>query len=271
MTEMGFWERRREKKFIKSEHEIRERGKKALEEAKQGSDEARRKVLAYASWKAIVRKSIPQIFLGLILAYVEYLIIGLEYTLGSVVVLMPIIYLYTKSLRSVNGVYLLEVSTGTGSTQIWRYLIPTELWALIEFKHPLVPGMVKMNGHDVYLATKVWMIEGTNLIYRVRLSWFHFNQLEYARNRDVLEKAIEFATNLAMENSELEKLRHMEAVLEGKRQKKEELDLIDSAYRENPFLLKKRIEDVEQKIDRMVTQNVSLLHGNEEEEKDDDQ
>ena len=111
---------------------------------------------------------------------------------------MPIIYLYTKSLRSVNGVYLLEVSTGTGSTQIWRYLIPTELWALIEFKHPLVPGMVKMNGHDVYLATKVWMIEGTNLIYRVRLSWFHFNQLEYARNRDVLEKAIEFATNLAM-------------------------------------------------------------------------
>ena len=271
MTEMSFWEKRREKKFIRSEREIRERGRKAFSEARPVDEEARKKVLAYASWRAIVRKSLPQIFIGLILAYVEYLIIGFEYTLGSVMVLMPIIYLYTKSLRSANGVYLLEVSTDTGSTQIWRYLIPTELWALIEFKHPLVPGMVKMNGHDVYLATRVWMIEGTNLIYKVRLSWFHFNQLEYARNRDVLEKAIEFATNLAMENSELEKLRHMESVLEGKRQKKEELDLIDSAYRENPFLLKKRIDDVEQKIDRMVSQNVFLLRGNEEEEKDGDQ
>ncbi len=31
----------------------------------QGSDEARKKILAYASWKAIVRKSLPQIFIGL--------------------------------------------------------------------------------------------------------------------------------------------------------------------------------------------------------------
>ena len=55
-----------------------------------------------------------------------------------------------------------------------------------------------------------------------------------------------------------------------KSQKKEDLDPINSAYRENSFLLKNDIDEVEQGIDRMVIQNEALLQGEKVEEKDDD-
>ena len=63
-------------------------------------------------------------------------------------------------------------------------------------------------------------------------------------------------------------MKEFQSVLEGKRQKREQLDLIDRAYRENPLLLKKRIEDLEARIDNMVRENESLLFGPDGDEKE---
>lgn len=60
------------------------------------------------------------------------------------------------------------------------------------------------------------------------------------------------------------------SVLGGKGQKKEDLDPINSAYRESPFLLKNDIDKVEQCIDRMVIQNEAPFQGEEVEENEDD-
>ncbi|MHB1708767.1 MAG: hypothetical protein ACYCT2_04745 [Thermoplasmataceae archaeon] len=267
-----FWQRRKEKKFARSERLIREDSRRTFDRAKAlaGADEeARRRILAYSSWRATVRKALPQILVGCTLAYVEYSLIGLPYTAGSMAAYVPLMYLYTKSVRPHRGRYLLEVSIHKGSTAITRYVIPEELWDLIEFDHPLVPGMIRFNGRDTFLATRTWKIEGTNLIYKVKLAWLHFNQLEYARNREILEKALSFATNLSLENAELDKMKGFLSIMEGKRQKKEQLDLVDRAYRENPLLLKKRIEELEVKIDDMVRKNESLLFGPDESEGED--
>ena len=75
-----------------------------------------------------------------------------------------------------------------------------------------------------------------------------------------------FATQLSMENAELEKLKEFLSVVEGKRQTKERLDLIDKAYRENPSDLKKRIEELENKIGILVKSNEELLFGPQEKE-----
>ncbi len=265
----GFWQKRREKRFAKAELRNRQESKRIFEKAKilAGRDEeARKRVLAYSSWKASARKALPQIATGMVLAYVEYNLIGLPYTLGSMAVYIPLMYFYTKSVRQHRGRYLLEISIHKGSTEITRYVIPDELWYLIEFDHPLVPGMIRFNGRDTFLAVRTWKIEGTNLIYKVKLAWLHFNQLEYARNREILEKALAFATNLSLENAELEKMKEFQSILEGKRQKKEQLDLIDRSYRENPLLLKKRIRELEEKIDDMVTRNEDLLFGPDSED-----
>ena len=126
----GFWQKRREKKFAKAELRNRQESRRIFEKAKilAGKDEeARKRVLAYSSWRASARKALPQIATGMVLAYVEYNLIGLPYTLGSMAVYIPLMYFYTKSVRQHRGRYLLEISIHKGSTEITRYVIPDEL------------------------------------------------------------------------------------------------------------------------------------------------
>lgn len=266
---MSFWSDRKNRKNAKLAQDIREE----RQEIKQKIDEdatIKKTIQNFGSFRNLIRKSLPQIIMGLVVVFLEYITIGFAYTIVSLVVLMPITYFYTKSLRPKRGKYLLEVNVGNpedespGATEITRYLIPIEIWDLIKWEAPLVPGSIRMNGEEVFLATKTWKIEGTNLIYKVKLAWFHFNQLEYARNKRILERAIAFATQLSLENAELEKLKEFLSVVEGKRQTRERLELIDKAYRENPSELKNEIRIAQEKIDQLTRSNKDLLYGPDE-------
>ena len=238
--------------------------KKLEDQRKQAEDQARKSIADYTSTRSILRKSLPMILLGLVLAGVEYIIIGAIYTIVSLLIYMPMLYFYTKSVRPVRGKYLGEVSHSGGHMKINRYLVPDELFELIDFGKPIAPATIEINGHEGYLATKVKKLEN-GTIYAADLAWIHFNLLKFATEAEVLEKAVEFATNLELENAELDKLKTFESVLEGKRQKKEQLDLIDKAYRENPMELHRRIEEQQRRIDMLVRQNESLLYGPKDE------
>ncbi len=266
---MSFWSDRKNRKNAKLAQDIREE----RQEIKQKIDEdatIKKTIQNFGSFRNLIRKSLPQIIMGLVVVFLEYITIGFAYTIVSLVVLMPITYFYTKSLRPKRGKYLLEVNVGNpedkspGATEITRYLIPIEIWDLIKWEAPLVPGSIRMNGEEVFLATKTWKIEGTNLIYKVKLAWFHFNQLEYARNKRILERAIAFATQLSLENAELEKLKEFLSVVEGKRQTRERLEMIDKAYRKNPSELKNEIRIAQEKIDQLTRSNKDLLYGPDE-------
>ena len=251
------FDRWREKRNQKIEEKLED-------QRKQAEDQARSSVASYTSRRAILRKSLPMIFLGALLAAVELLIIGALYTLVSLLIYMPLLYFYTKSVRPVRGKYLGEVSHSGGHMKINRYLVPDELFELIDFGKPIAPATIEINGHEGYLATKVKKLDN-GTIYAADLAWIHFNLLKFATEAEVLEKAVEFATNLELENAELDKLKTFESVLEGKRQKKEQLDLIDKAYRENPMELHRRIEEQQRRIDMLVRQNESLLYGPKDE------
>ncbi|KJE49313.1 hypothetical protein [Acidiplasma sp. MBA-1] len=238
---------------------------KLEDQRKQAEEQARMNVQNYTSRKAILKKSLPMIFLGAVLACVEFIIIGAVYTIVSLLIYMPLLYFYTKSVRPLRGKYLGEVSHSGGHMKINRYLVPDELFELIDFGKPIAPATIEINGHEGYLATKVKKLDN-GTIYAADLAWVHFNVLKFATEADVLDKAVEFATNLELENAELDKLKTFESVLEGKRQKKEQLDLIDKAYRENPLELKRRIEEQQRKIDMLVRQNEFLLYGPEKKE-----
>lgn len=268
---MSFWSDRKNKKNAKLAQDIRE---ERQEIQRQVNEDAivKRTIQNFGSFRNLIRKSFPQIIMGLVVIFLEYITIGFAYTIVSLAVLMPITYFYTKSLVPKRGKYLLEVTVGDpetnspGATEITRYLIPLEIWDMIKWEAPLVPGSIRMNGEEVFLAVRTWKIEGTNLIYKVKLAWLHFNQLEYARNKSILERAVAFATQLSLENAELEKLKEFLAVVEGKRQKKEHLDLIEKAYRESPSDLQKRIVELENKIGILVKSNEELLFGPQEKE-----
>ena len=142
------FDRWREKRNQKIEEKLED-------QRKQAEEQARSSVASYTSRKAILRKSLPMIFLGGVLAAVELLIIGALYTLVSLLIYMPLLYFYTKSVRPVRGKYLGEVSHSGGHMKINRYLVPDELFELIDFGKPIAPATIEINGHEGYLATKV--------------------------------------------------------------------------------------------------------------------
>lgn len=266
---MSFWSDRKNRKNAKLAQEISEERQEIRNQINEDA-KVKQNIQNFGSFRNLIRKSLPQIIMGLVVIFLEYITIGLAYTIVSLIVLMPVTYFYTKSLVPKRGKYLLEVTVGDpetnspGATEITRYLIPLEIWDMIKWEAPLVPGSIRMNGEDVFLAVRTWKIEGTNLIYKVKLAWLHFNQLEYARNKSILERAVAFATQLSLENAELQKLKEFLAVVEGKRQTRERLELIDKAYRKSPDELKNEILTVQNRIDELTRSNRDLLYGKDE-------
>ena len=266
---MSFWSDRKNRKNAKLAQEISEERQEIRNQINEDA-KVKQNIQNFGSFRNLIRKSLPQIIMGLVVIFLEYITIGLAYTIVSLIVLMPVTYFYTKSLVPKRGKYLLEVTVGDpetnspGATEITRYLIPLEIWDMIKWETPLVPGSIRMNGEEVFLAVRTWKIEGTNLIYKVKLAWLHFHQLEYARNKSILEKALAFATQLSLENAELQKLKEFLAVVEGKRQTRERLELIDKAYRKSPDELKNEILTVQNRIDELTRSNRDLLYGKDE-------
>ena len=266
---MSFWSDRKNLKNAKLAQEISEERQEIRNQINEDA-KVKQNIQNFGSFGNLIRKSLPQIIMGLVVIFLEYITIGLAYTIVSLIVLMPVTYFYTKSLVPKRGKYLLEVTVGDpetnspGATEITRYLIPLEIWDMIKWEAPLVPGSIRMNGEEVFLAVRTWKIEGTNLIYKVKLAWLHFNQLEYARNKSILERAVAFATQLSLENAELQKLKEFLAVVEGKRQTRERLELIDKAYRKSPDELKNEILTVQNRIDELTRSNRDLLYGKDE-------
>ena len=77
----GFWERRREAAFEKSHTPIddsREELKKAFKSKSAANIAQLRK---FTSIRSIIRAMLPQLFVGGILAFVEYRLVGLIYTI----------------------------------------------------------------------------------------------------------------------------------------------------------------------------------------------
>ena len=65
--------------------------KKLEDQRKQAEDQAMRSISNYTSTRAILKKSVPMIMLGLVLAAVEYMLIGAIYTIVSLLIYIPVL------------------------------------------------------------------------------------------------------------------------------------------------------------------------------------
>ena len=95
----GFWERRREKAFEKSQKTTEERREELKKAFQTKSGENISRLLRFVSFRSLLKAMLPQLIIGGILAYVEYDLVGPIYTSVSILVYVPMIYLYSKTLR----------------------------------------------------------------------------------------------------------------------------------------------------------------------------
>ena len=180
----GFWERRREKSFEKSQtsEERREELRKAFA-TKSGENISR--LMKFVSFKSLLKSMLPQLIIGAILGFIEYDLVGPIYTLVSVLVYVPMIYLYSKTLRTRNGVFIM---VPTSDFMDWeRLFISDEIWSLVEKETGLTLESGRINGRITYWCIEVKYLEGSNIPWFVNIAWAHYNRAKYAMFQSVLD------------------------------------------------------------------------------------
>ena len=254
---MNWLEEHREKKIRKENQAFAKDQQEILEQAKT-DEQGKRDIQAYISPRKIARKMLPYIVLSGLLAFIEYRLIGIEYTMGSIAVYIPIMYLYTRGIQSRAGVYLMTLDRENGHAQLSTYIIPTELWNLIHFTYPPTPSWFDLNGRMAYVARKVKRIPGTNIFYHIDLAYAHSSPADALFSLDAVDRLSELAYNLQKENTELKNLKNLQALIEGVNEKEKALELMGK-YKGSPIDLAMEIKAHEENIDRLVKENKDLI------------
>jgi|GEM_PF-6364288 len=227
----GFWERHREKSF-ETLHESDEERKQALRQAfatKSGENIAR--LTRFVSFRSLLRTMLPQLIIGIILAYVEYDLVGLTYTIVSVLVYVPMIYFYSRTLRTRNGVFIM---VPTDDFLGWdRLFISDEIWDLVEKKTGLTLESGRINGRITYWCVDIDYLEGSNIPWRVDIAWAHYNRAKYAMFASVIDDLTRMLEKTLLEVAKLKKMSKVEAITEATRQTDETIDAITSAHRDS--------------------------------------
>ena len=244
----GFWERRREKAFEKLQRTVEERREELKKAFQTKSGENISRLMKFVSFRSLIKAMLPQLIIGGILAYVEYDLVGPIYTSVSILVYVPMIYLYSKTLRTRNGVFIM---VPTSDFMDWeRLFISDEIWSLVEKKTGLTLESGRINGRITYWCVEVRYLEGSNIPWYVDIAWAHYNRAKYAMFQSVLDDLTTMLKDALLEVAKLKQTGDVKSITEGTRQSRELIEAITSAHRDSimSVLRKERLTDEENRV-----------------------
>ena len=244
----GFWERRREKAFEKSQKTVEERREELRKAFQTKSGENISRLMKFVSFRSLIKAMLPQLIIGGILAYVEYDLVGPIYTMVSILVYVPMIYLYSKTLRTRNGVFIM---VPTSDFMDWeRLFISDEIWSLVEKKTGLTLESGRINGRITYWCVEVRYLEGSSIPWFVDIAWAHYNRAKYAMFQSVLDDLTTMLKDALLEVAKLKQTGDVKSITEGTRQSRELIEAITSAHKDSimSVLRKERLTEQENEV-----------------------
>ncbi|MBX8640683.1 MAG: hypothetical protein KIS29_10150 [Thermoplasmata archaeon] len=244
----GFFQRRRENAFENSQRSAEERREELKKAFETKSGENIQRLMKFVSLRSLARAMLPQLIIGVILAYVEYDLVGITYTLVSVLVYVPMIYFYSRTLRTRNGVFIM---VPTSDFMDWdRLFVSDEIWSLVEKKTGLTLEQGRINGRITYWCTDIKYLEGSNIPWFVEIAWAHYNRAKYAMFVSVLDDLTTMLKDALLEVAKLKQTGDVKSITEGTRQSRELIGAITSAHKDSimSVLRKGRLTEEETKI-----------------------
>jgi hypothetical protein len=244
----GYWQRRRENAFEKSWKTVEERREELRKAFREKSGENISRLMKFVSLGSLLRAMLPQLIIGGILAFVEYDLVGPIYTTVSVIVYVPLIYLYSKTLRTRNGVFIM---VPTSDFMDWeRMFISDEIWSLVEKKTGLTLESGRINGRITYWCIEVKYLEGSNIPWFVDIAWAHYNRAKYAMFQSVLDDLTTMLKDSLLEVAKLKQTGDVKSITEGTRQSRELIGAITSAHKDSimSVLRKERLTEEENRV-----------------------
>ena len=244
----GFWERRREKAFEKSQKTVEERRDELRKAFQTKSGENISRLMKFVSFRSLIKAMLPQLIIGGILAYVECDLVGSIYTMVSILVYVPMIYLYSKTLRTKNGVFIM---VPTSDFMDWeRLFISDEIWSLVEKKTGLTLETGRINGRITYWCVEVKYLDGSSIPWFVDIAWAHYNRAKYAMFQSVLDDLTTMLKDALLEVAKLKQTGDVKSITEGTRQSRELIEAITSAHKDSimSVLRKERLTEQENEV-----------------------
>ena len=244
----GFWQRRRENAFEKSQKTTEERREELKKAFQTKSGENISRLMKFVSFRSLLKAILPQLIIGGILAFVEYDLVGSIYTLVSVLVYVPMIYLYSKTLRTRNGVFIM---VPTSDFMDWeRMFISDEIWSLVEKKTGLTLESGRINGRITYWCVEIKYLEGSSIPWFVDIAWAHYNRAKYAMFQSVLDDLTTMLKDSLLEVAKLKQTGDVKSITEGTRQSRELIGAITSAHKDSimSVLRKERLTEEENMV-----------------------
>jgi hypothetical protein len=244
----GFWERRREKSFEKSQRTTEERREELKKAFQQKSGENISRLTQFVSFRSLLKSMFPQLIIGTILGFIEYDLVGPIYTLVSVLVYVPMIYLYSKTLRTRNGVFIM---VPTSDFMDWeRLFISDEIWSLVEKQTGLTLESGRINGRITYWCVQVKYLDGSNIPWFVDIAWAHYNRAKYAMFQSVLDDLTTMLKDALLEVAKLKQTGDVKSITEGTRQSRELIEAITSAHKDSimSVLRKQKLSERENQV-----------------------
>ena len=244
----GFWQRRRENAFEKSQKTTEERREELKKAFQTKSGENISRLMRFVSFRSLLKAMLPQLIIGGILAFVEYDLVGSIYTLVSVLVYVPMIYLYSKTLRTRNGVFIM---VPTSDFMDWeRMFVSDEIWSLVEKKTGLTLESGRINGRITYWCVEIKYLEGSSIPWFVDIAWAHYNRAKYAMFQSVLDDLTTMLKDSLLEVAKLKQTGDVKSITEGTRQSRELIGAITSAHKDSimSVLRKERLTEEENMV-----------------------
>lgn len=185
----------------------------------------------FTSSRSLIKSILPQLILGSLIAYVEYRLVGPIYTIISLVVLFPLLYGYSLSLRTRNGSFIMYPSD---DAMDWEKLFVSEqIWALVNKKTGLTLEEGRINGRITYWCTDVKFLPGTQIPFYVEIAWAHYNRAKYMMFASIIDDLTQLLKETLLEVAKLKKTSQVQAISEATRQTEEMVKSIEMAFRKD--------------------------------------
>lgn len=215
----------------------------------------------FTSQRSLIKSILPQVLIGIFIGYIEYFIVGILYTVISIIVLFPILYAHSVSLRTRDGTFIMYP---TDDFLDWeKMFVPTPIWNLVQKKTGLTLENGKINGRATFLCTKVEFLPDSNIPFFVEIAWAHSNRLKYALFSSIMDDLTAMLKDTLLEVAKLKQVGKVEAIVEATKQSKDTIDAITSAYYDDMMTVLKKQKITEEEADLYEREVKELLQNPE--------
>lgn len=200
-----------------------------------------------------MRQNIGWTVVGAILIAIEYLLVGIDYTLPTLVIMGLIIRTYTRRFYKVPMQYILLINIQENRpTFIGFFGFPYKVFNLVDVEG--VENMIRTpNYGPVYLAREI-EFEGS-IPVKIKFSYIHFPEFDFVTKRETYPIMVEYLNRLVVLDTKLRETLDLNVAALSADMTQQRLKRISQGKTEDAFSLNRERDNLLKEITELFAQN----------------